>query len=293
MILFSIIIPTYNRAQFLKKTIETVLYQTYSLFEIIIIDDGSTDNTFEVVNEIKNEKLKYYKIKNSERGAARNYGAQIAKGDYLNFFDSDDLMCENHLSEANELIKLYNKPEWFHLGYRIETGTGECIKTVVDIDQDANLKLVRGNFLSCNGVFIRKDIAALNKFNEERSLSALEDWELWLRMAVQYKLRYKNIVTSVIVNHDTRSVLSTNKDQLIIRFEKFIQLVTNNNQIVRFYSGKLKFLFCSCYTYIALHLALVRGYKKSVIKYLWLGIKQNPAFVFERRFFAIIKHLLF
>ena len=71
---FSVIIPTYNRSQFILKTIQSVLEQTYKDFEVIVIDDGSTDDTEEVVKSISNPQLSYYKKVNAERGAARNLG---------------------------------------------------------------------------------------------------------------------------------------------------------------------------------------------------------------------------
>ena len=127
-ILFSVIIPTYNRESFIVKTIQSVLSQTYTNFELIIIDDGSTDNTEKVVREIEDQRIQYHKKDNAERGAARNYGARLAKGKYVNFFDSDDLAYMNHLSEAMEMLHKFNTPEVFHLGYDIKNSEGRTLK---------------------------------------------------------------------------------------------------------------------------------------------------------------------
>ena len=78
-ILFSVVIPTYNRATFVTKTIQTFLEQTYTNFEIIVVDDGSKDNTAEMVQNISDPRLRYYKKENGERGAARNFGLAQAK----------------------------------------------------------------------------------------------------------------------------------------------------------------------------------------------------------------------
>ena len=104
-ILFSVIVPTYNRESFIVKTIQSLLSQTYLNFELIIIDDGSTDNTEQVVKKIQDKRIKYYKKKNAERGAARNYGTNKAKGGYIIFLDSDDLLYSKYLEEANSFIK--------------------------------------------------------------------------------------------------------------------------------------------------------------------------------------------
>ena len=79
-ILFSIVVPTYNREKFIVKTIQSLLNQTYNNFELLIIDDGSTDNTEKVVREIEDQRIQYHQKENGERGAARNYGAKLAKG---------------------------------------------------------------------------------------------------------------------------------------------------------------------------------------------------------------------
>ena len=98
--LFSIIIPTYNRAALIAKTLDTVLTQTLYSYEVLIIDDGSTDNTEAIVQPYLDDKVKYYKKENAERAAARNYGTRLAKGAYVNLFDSDDCMFPYHLEEA-------------------------------------------------------------------------------------------------------------------------------------------------------------------------------------------------
>ena len=115
--LFSVIVPTYNRGDRIKQTIESVLTQSYSDFEVIIVDDGSTDNTESIIKSLTDNRIKYYKIENSERGAARNIGFQISSGDYVNFFDSDDLALNKHLKVAANFIKRYHKPPLFHLNF--------------------------------------------------------------------------------------------------------------------------------------------------------------------------------
>ena len=113
----SIVVPSYNRADLIAATIQSLQKQDYDNYEIIVVDDGSTDNTGEVVKNAANGKTVYIKKDNAERAAARNFGAAIAKGEYVNFFDSDDLALPNHLTEAANTIRKFNTPEWFHLGY--------------------------------------------------------------------------------------------------------------------------------------------------------------------------------
>jgi len=138
--LFSIVIPTYNRSQLIKTTIKSLLNQTCTDFEIIVVDDGSIDNTETVIEEIVSNKISYHKIKNSERGFARNFGAKIAKGKYVNFFDSDDIALEIHLNIAHQMIIKYDNPEIFHLNYSVKN-----LKTGIDKVKHWNKEIVNSN----------------------------------------------------------------------------------------------------------------------------------------------------
>jgi glycosyltransferase involved in cell wall biosynthesis len=109
--LVSIIIPTYNRAHLIGETLDSVVTQTYLNWECIIVDDGSSDNTDEVIKEYtkKDTRFKYYhrpKEHLSGGNGARNYGFKMSKGEYVNFLDSDDLFSENKIDDQ---VKLINK----------------------------------------------------------------------------------------------------------------------------------------------------------------------------------------
>lgn len=107
--LVSIIIPTFNRAYLIGETLNSILSQTYTNWECIIVDDGSTDNTIEVVTDYikKDNRFKFYKRpENRVKGAnaCRNYGFELSKGEYINWFDSDDLMSSNKLKLSLEYL---------------------------------------------------------------------------------------------------------------------------------------------------------------------------------------------
>ncbi|HTA61907.1 MAG TPA: glycosyltransferase [Bacteroidia bacterium] len=290
--LFSIIIPTYNRASFIATTIQSVLNQTHPHFEIIVVDDGSTDNTEEVVKKIKDKRINYYQKKNEERAAARNYGISKAKGDYITFLDSDDILLPNHLDEAKKIFEKETNVEWLHLGYKMVTIENKLLYKIKKFKGNINSNLFQGNFISCNGIFIRKDIAIENLFNKIRALSASEDHELWLRLASQYQLKFSNNITSVIINHEYRSVLNINKDVLIERQKVFLDLILSNHSLKKFITGYEYKLKSNSYSYIALHLALTGKYKKTSLVYLLKAIQTNYLIIFNKRFFAIIKHIL-
>src|SRR6185436_17736881 len=114
--LFSVVIPTYNRAGLILKTLNTVFSQTYPHYEIIVIDDGSTDNTIEILEPlIKAEKIRYIRHEqNYERARARNTGMENARGDFLTFLDSDDLMYPANLEDAAKYVKANPDVKVFH-----------------------------------------------------------------------------------------------------------------------------------------------------------------------------------
>jgi len=97
MAFFSVVIPTFNRADLIATTVRSIQTQTFSDYEIIIVDDGSTDNTQNVVAELKLGQLHYLKTENKERGHARNQGLRFAKGEFVVFLDSDDLWGPTNL----------------------------------------------------------------------------------------------------------------------------------------------------------------------------------------------------
>ncbi len=294
-LLFSIIIPTYNRAHFIKSTVNTILLQGYTNYELIIVDDGSSDNTDKIIAEIIKEnpliKISYFYQINSERGAARNNGLKKANGDYVMFIDSDDTLYPNHLKVAHDFISINNSPEVFHLRYDLKNGE---LKKYSEgpVYVTANKDLIYGNFLSCNGVIIRRDIALENPFEENRAMAALEDWHLWLRLAVKYPIHCVNTITSSVINHPERSVVTTNQDKLILRFDVFMNSILSNQSIINYYKDDIRKFKASCFSYISLHLALTGKHNAAARTYLIKSIKASPAFVFKKRFFAILKRII-
>ena len=109
-ILFSVIVPTFNRAKLLKQTIKSVLKQQYQSWELIIVDDGSTDETKEVVFSFDDPRICYFYQENKERSAARNLGIHQAKGQYICFLDDDDYFLPDHLEIIAQRIKKVGYP---------------------------------------------------------------------------------------------------------------------------------------------------------------------------------------
>jgi glycosyltransferase involved in cell wall biosynthesis len=290
-IFFSVIIPTFNRADLIASTINSLLNQTFNNFEILIIDDGSTDNTEAIVSEFSDNRITYYKKENGERGAARNYGLQLAKGTYVNFFDSDDLAYSNHLETAYQYAsKKRINCEVFHTGYDIKK-EGKIMPSEKKINAElVNMQLIKENILSCNNVFIRKDIALENPFPEDRRMAVAEDWALWLLLASKYPFYNSPTITSTIVYHDNRSIFDFNIDKIILRDNLLIEYLYSNEKFITFYRNSLNAFRSERYTFIALFLAIKKRRAESR-QYLIKSISINMKIVFTKRFWGVLKNL--
>ena len=128
----SIILPVFNGEKFIKKAIESVLNQSLNDFELIVINDGSTDSTADIINSFKDNRIRIINQSNKGPGQARNNGLKIASGDYIMFLDADDWFCEDALETAYfeaknnntdisifQIIKYFNgqfsQNDWFNL----------------------------------------------------------------------------------------------------------------------------------------------------------------------------------
>lgn len=293
-ILFSIVVPTYNREKFIVKTIQSVLSQTYTNFELIIVDDGSTDNTEKFVRNVKDKRIKFFKKENEERGAARNYGTNKAKGDYITFLDSDDLLYSKYLEEANLFIASNNAINIFHQLFEVTNILGKVIHSANYSNNNVFKSLIKkGNFMACQGMFLQKDFAKSNLFIEDRNLAGSEDYELWLRISTRTKIIINPVITSALLQHLERSVVNININNLIKRKELMLHYLFSNKLINSKLLKYKRILKTGAYSYISLHIALSKQSKKTALKYLFKAVKLSPIFIFKRRFFAIIKHLIF
>ena len=184
--MFSIIIPTYNRAIDLKRALSSLNNQTYKYFEVVICDDGSIDNTTEVVASFSNDlNIKYIKIANSGRPAIpRNLGIANAKGKYIAFLDSDDWWHENKLQMAFECLE--NGADLVYSDfYRVKSLMEKEIVKVRDLKDNITIDLLKNGNAICNSsVVVRKSILdKVGFFNEGQEYIAWEDFDLWLRIS--------------------------------------------------------------------------------------------------------------
>jgi glycosyltransferase involved in cell wall biosynthesis len=290
---FSIVIPTYNRANLIGKTINSILQQQYTNYEIIIVDDGSTDNTEAAIKPfLSSDRVTYFKKENAERAAARNFGTGKATGDYISWFDSDDLMLPNHLEEAVKMIQQYKQPEIFALSFTIATPELKTVRQVILPAAACNAILYKQNILACNPVFVRKDIAIRFPFNETRALSASEDYELWLRIAAQFTIYTSQQPSSYLIEHTERSVnIAASCEKIIMRFETFLKIVLSNQSIVSFLKQKNADFTARIYLLIATTLA-INNSKKDASTYFLKAFYTYPFVILQRQFYVFLKVII-
>ena len=290
--LFSVIIPTYNRAGIVLSTIKTVLEQTYSDFEIIMVDDGSTDNTRETVTALTDPRIRYFYKKNEERSIARNFGANHAKGEYLIFLDSDDSFKPDHLRQLHKFINAQKvRPGFLVSAYDVNNASGQTVSTFDRYGPFTKKDLVFGNPLACSPVTIKSELFRKFQFNTEPRLIIFEDWELWLRIISEHQLVCLPHSSVIIADHDQRSVLTTSPDALAEKINFFSTHAVQNIPMLKEKNNSKLFLG-GLYSYGALHIAMHKTAGKKAWGFLVKSIVAQPSLLFKRRFPAILKHLL-
>lgn len=191
----SVVIPTYNRAQYIGACLKSVLDQSFSDFEILVIDDGSTDNTREVVARFKDPRISYEWQANSGRPSVpRNRGIELSRGDYIAFLDSDDLWLPSKLEKQMAVAKRHPEAALIYCLARQFDETGDK-----DLVSPYRLKrsgsvypfLLFYSFIPALTVLVqRRHLAQVGVFDTRPEFKAVEDYELWLRMAARYPVRF-------------------------------------------------------------------------------------------------------
>jgi glycosyltransferase involved in cell wall biosynthesis len=187
----SVVIPTYNRADFLREAIESVLAQTYTDFELIVVDDGSTDGTQELVTSFYG-KARYIRQENSGPAAARNNGIKNAVGKFISFLDSDDIWFPEMLSKQISMLSHNPAAGLAATGYGL-IDSGRVMTETVILDEDDLTDARSGNqyknFFATSSLMVRKCcFDEVGMFNE--NLHFAEDWDMWIRILERYSFEY-------------------------------------------------------------------------------------------------------
>lgn len=242
---FSIIIPLYNKEKFIKTTINSVLSQSYDNYEIIIVDDCSTDNSYEIVEELKlmkGIKISLYKNKkNAGVSFSRNHGIKYASGDYIIFLDADDEFSDElFLRNMNDFIKKYNAEYIMvtrdYYGKKIKPKLRNIQSNLLEVEKNF-YRIKNKTGLSFQGSFpfggsasavISKKIIT-NKFfniNETR----FEDWLFFFDILNSTDKAYFYSKNCVKINDDLNSLSKQKTKKSIIEFPEFYNYLSQNKE---------------------------------------------------------------
>jgi glycosyltransferase involved in cell wall biosynthesis len=189
MPLISVVIPVYNNETTIEETIESVLSQSFSDLELIVINDGSQDSTLKIVSSILDPRLKVFSYPNAGLAATRNRGISHASGEYISFIDADDLWTADKLEaqfkalQANpQAAVAYSWTDWIDESGQFLRPGGH-----ISVNGDVFATLLLRDFVeSGSNPLIRAEaLAEVGGFDE--SLPAVEDWDMWLRLAAGYE----------------------------------------------------------------------------------------------------------
>lgn len=265
--LVTIVIPLYNAEKYIGETIESVFNQSYQNWEIIVIDNCSTDNSKKIVKkfESKEQRLTLIELTYNSGGPARprNIGIENTKGEYIAFLDADDVWLPKKLEKQIEFMKSEN----------LNFSSCDCIL----IDENSSLyilnkislffnkminknnlcDLIKNNFILTSSVLIHKDL--LLTFSEDTNLIAVEDFDLWLRIFTQHENLYKYQNEQLIKYRVLEN--SASKRSSFLSQELKANIVLSN-----FLLNNTQYIWCY---YYRLFFHLFKNHMKILIKNLW------------------------
>jgi Glycosyltransferases involved in cell wall biogenesis len=184
--MISVIIPLYNKEHYIESTIQSVLQQTFNDFEIIIIDDGSTDKSAQKTKAFNDSRIRYYYQENQGVSTARNYGIKVSKGDFITFLDADDTWRPVFLKAMFELAQQYPQEAVFSVAQENRPIT--TLPSGVTVVKD----FCSYFYCFCTGsLFFRKEVFENIGFFKQ-NIQIGEDFDMWLRIACKYNYVYLN-----------------------------------------------------------------------------------------------------
>jgi len=246
---FSIVIPLYNKEKHIARTIQSVLDQTWPYFEIVVVNDGSTDKSVEVVKNFNDERLRIIHQPNSGVSVARNKGIEAAKYNWVAFLDGDDEWKAEFLKNVVDLINFYPKVNVFATGYEyfnvIEKGVSKPnLQSVPEIGKHGVLEnyfksvyLGAPVITSSSSCFNKKILIDKGGFPD--NIKRGEDLDLWFRIALSYPIVFLNkslVIYNVgIQDSATKTLLSRNN---IYPYHKWKKRQTKSNPYIKKYIKK-------------------------------------------------------
>ena len=285
----SVIIPVYNGEKTIRGTINSILNQTFDNLEVLVIDDGSTDSTGEIVNSIIDPRLQIFSYPNAGISTNRNRGLAKASGEFIAFIDADDLWASDKLEMQLKVLLKYPKAAVAYCWTDYIDAEGKFLKSGKRITEtgDVYSKLLVSNFLE-NGSNPLIRSAAFNSVGGfDESLTVAEDWDMWLRLSINHEFV---VVPEVKVFYRVQAnTLSTNLVQMEVNSLQVIERAFTHPKAESVQHLK-KHSLALLYKYLTFKAIEAPPEKKHSLKaaqFLWNCLKYEPSMLRQRRIILI------
>lgn len=291
--IFSVIIPLFNKESYIESTLNSVINQTFKDFEIIIVNDGSTDKSLREVKKINDPRIKIYSNKNNGLAYSRNYGIKKASSNYLALLDADDLWVNNYLECISRMITIYGNEYVFATNNYIWFDQAKPNLEVIS-KRECKPQLIHDyfsigkNIFSYSSIVFHKSIFEnIGYFNE--NVNHGEEEEFSIRCFLKYNLVYLKDQKVFYLKNVKNQLTEPNKNRERILPEYEIYLKNNINKSLRKYIDFIHFKLLILYKMEKNHM-LVMFYKRK-IKVSNLTPFQKIKYYLPTNLFFITKHI--
>lgn len=283
MPLISVVVPVYNGEKTIKETLESVLNQTLSDFELIVINDGSQDSTLEFVSSLKDLRIKVFSYPNAGLAASRNRGLKLASSDYISFIDADDIWTAEKLETQYKALQENPQAAVAYSWTDYIDDSSQFLRQGSHITVNGNVyaKLLVIDFLEngSNALIRKQTLIEVGGFDE--SLPAAEDWDIFLKLAAQYlfiAVPSTQILYRISVNSMSANVVRQEAACVKVLNRAFTQAPESLQYLKRYSFGNL-------YKYLTAK--ILEGYPNpqrglTASRLFWNCIQQDPTLISAR-----------
>lgn len=289
MPLISVIIPAYNAEKTIKKTIESVLSQTFSDFELIIINDGSQDSTLDIVYSIQDSRIKVFSYPNSGQPASRNRGFAHSCGEYISFIDADDCWTADKLEAQFRALQDNPQAAVAYSWTNCIDESGQFLRrgSYITAQGDVYAKLLLIDFIESgsNPLICSQALAAVGSF--DGSLTNVHDWDMWLRLAARYHfvcVPSPQILYRVSPNSMSSNVLGVEASSLRVIERAFAQAPESVRHLKRYSIAN---------RYNGLTIKTLDGYPErqrglTAARFIWNTVRYDPSLLGRGVIFKVL-----